>query len=393
MKIVFGIIVFCLGWISLTTAQTTVRITGQVQDEKGKPLPFASAFLSQTTLGDRTTEAGSFTIKGVPPGKYDLIVSYLGYEPLLMPVNVTGDLTGIVAVLKPKAGVLKEVVVRRNAERDRLMNLFKEIWVGRSGNAAQCTILNDEVIDLAYDRQKGLLTATSDDFILLENKALGYRVKFLLMNFEFHQYTGYSLYYGNPLFELMKPRNTRQQRSWEKKRIEAYNGSTMHFYRSLINKQLVEDGFSVQKMVRKERKRDFVAPEGIDSASGAKVKSDGTFSKYVNYLYPGQVPYDSLMVANKEKDNYSLIFGNYLFVTYKKEKEERKYLEYNHYSEKIKPGPQISYLRLLAPEVDVDRNGNVEAPMDVIVEQYWGWEKMAEMLPLDFKIINTNSKK
>jgi hypothetical protein len=48
-------------------------------------------------------------------------------------------------------------------------------------------------------------------------------------------------------------------------------------------------------------------------------------------------------------------------------------------------GPQVSILKLLAPEVRIDRNGNVEAPMDVICEQYWGWEKLAEMLPLDYK--------
>jgi hypothetical protein len=390
MKIVLAVIVFCIGWISPATAQT-YKVTGKVQDEKGKPLPFASAFLSQTTLGDRTTEAGDFTIKGVPPGKYDLIVSYLGYEPLLVPVTVTNDLAGVVAVLKPKAGVLKEVVVRRNAERDRLMNIFKSIWVGRSGNAEQCTILNDEVIDLVNDENKGILKATSDDFIVLENRALGYRVKFLLMHFEYQRYSGYSLYYGNPLFELMKPRNARQQRNWEKKRIEAYNGSSMHFYRSLVNKTLREDGFLVQKMVRVEKKRDFVAPTGIDTTKDIKIKSDGMFSKYVNYLYPGQVPYDSLITDNN--GTKSLIFGNYLFITYTKEKEERKYMQYYDYPQNAKPGPQISYLRLLAPAVNVDGNGNVESPTDLIVEQYWGWEKMAEMLPLDFKIINTNSKK
>ena len=111
----------------------------------------------------------------------------------------------------------------------------------------------------------------------------------------------------------------------------------------------------------------------------------------MNYLYPGQVPYDSLMTDSSGVK--SLIFGNYLYVTYAKEKEERKYMAYNHYPANAKPGPQISYLRLLAPKVNVDANGNVEAPMDVIVEQYWGWEKMAEMLPLDFRIVNTNSKK
>src|SRR5688500_4739718 len=107
-----------LGW-SPSVAQTVFKVSGKVQDESGKPLPFASAFLNQTTLGDRTTEAGTFTIRHIPPGKYELIVSYLGFEPVIMPVEVQADVKEITVVLKPKAGVLKEYVVRRDPDREK----------------------------------------------------------------------------------------------------------------------------------------------------------------------------------------------------------------------------------------------------------------------------------
>lgn len=376
MKHVYGL----LAWIFFCTtafAQSDFRITGKVFDEKGKPLPFASVFLNQTTIGDRTTEQGDFTIRQVPSGKYELIVSYLGYEPLLIPLTVDKNISGVIAALKPKAGQLKEVVIKRNAERDRWMRVFKETFLGKSNNAKQCTILNDEIIDLQYDMVKNKLSATSEDFIIIENKALGYRIRFLLVNFEMNFRSGYSIYYGNPLFELMTPRNKRQEKKWTEAREKAYYGSSMQFFKSLVNHRLREDGFEVRKLVRKERDKDFIPPTGNDSA---KVLKPVMFSKHVNYLYTTILPYDS--IYKKTADGYVLNFHDHLHVTYTKEKEGRDYLgEGNH----AKPGHQLSVMSILQPEVPLDMNGMLESPIDVLYEQYWGWEKMAEMLPLNYK--------
>lgn len=366
------------------TAQAQYKIAGTVQDENGKPLPFASAFLNQTTLGDRTTEKGEFNIRNIPAGKYELIVSYLGYEPYLVPVDVNADLAGITVVLKPKPGVLKEFVVKRNTEREKWLKVFSGLFVGESSLAKQCKLLNSEVIDLEYDDSRRLLTASSNDFVILENRALGYRVKFLLINFQYNMQTGYSLYYGNPLFEPMKARNARQQKRWEKNREAAYYGSTIHFYRSMAKMELAKDGFSVQKLVRKERQRGFVMPSGTDPGDSVKIQRPGMFSKYVNYLYTAELPYDSLY--HKNGNGYSLIFGDYLYVTYSKEKEDKLYVEKYRPGNRSKAGEQVSVMKLLAPAVDMDRNGNLLSPVDVVVEQYWGWEKMAEMLPLDYKL-------
>lgn len=370
-------------WLLVTyTATAQYRITGSVKDEKGKPLPFASAFLNQTTLGDRTAENGQFSISNVPPGKYELIVSYLGYEPQLLPVEVKADITGVTITLKPKADVLKEFVVRRNVERERWLKVFANLFVGESSFARQCKLLNSEVIDLQYDDSKRLLTASSDDFVVLENRALGYRVKFLLISFQYNMKSGYSLYYGNPLFEPMKAKNARQRKQWEKNREAAYLGSTMHFYRSMAGRQLAQDGFSVQKLVRKPRVKDFVPPSLPDSA-GVKVQPPRFFDREVSYLYTAQLPYDSLIKPSG--NGHSLIFRDYLYVVYTKEKEDRLYVEKHKPGQKTRPKEQVSVMHMLAPEVPLDENGNIGSPVDIVVEQYWGWEKMAEMLPLDYK--------
>lgn len=377
MKHVVGLFAWILICTSPVFAQSTFRITGKVQDEKGKPLPFASVFLNQTTIGDRTTEQGDFSIQQVPSGKYELIVSYLGYEPLLIPLTVDKDISGVTATLKPKAGQLKEVVVKRNAERDRWMKVFKETFLGKSNNAKQCTILNDEIIDLQYNMVSNRLSAASDDFIIIENKALGYRIRFLLINFDINFRTGYSIYYGNPLFEPMRPKNKRQEKKWLAAREKAWNGSSTQFFNSLVHHRLQEDGFEVRKLVRKERSKDFEPPAGNDSA---KVLKPGLFSRHVNYLYTAILPYDS--IYRKTGSGYVLNFHDYLHITYTKEKEGRDYLGENS---KAKPGHQLSVMSILEPEVPLDMNGILESPVNVLYEQYWGWEKMAEMLPLNYK--------
>lgn len=376
----------CLVWLLVTiAAQAQYKITGAVYDEKGRPMPFASAFLNQTTLGSRTTENGDFSISQVPAGKYELIVSYLGYEPQLLPVEVNADLAGIKVTLQPKPGVLKEFVVKRNAERERWLKVFYSMFIGESSLAKQCKLLNSEVIDLEYNGAKQLLTASSGDFVILENKALGYRVKFLLINFQYNMQNGYCLYYGNPLFEPMKTTSRRQQKKWEQRREAAYYGSTTHFYRSLIKKNLANDGFSVQKLVRKERTRDYVAPSPKEQDSaGIKIQRPGMFSRNVSYLYTAQLPYDSLY--RPVENGFSLIFRDYLYVVYSREKEDRLYVEKHKPGQKVRGKEQVSVISLLAPEVQMDVNGNVSSPVDIVLEQYWGWEKMAEMLPLDYKL-------
>jgi hypothetical protein len=57
-----------------------LKIKGKVIDSSnGKPIPDASVFLNNATIGTKSNTDGSFTLNGLNPGQYDLIVSVIGY--------------------------------------------------------------------------------------------------------------------------------------------------------------------------------------------------------------------------------------------------------------------------------------------------------------------------
>jgi len=74
-------IIFCLLLFiaTYTNAQVTVSIYGNVTDNVGEPIGGASVFLEGTVLGAQTDFDGNYEIRGVAPGSYNLIASYLGY--------------------------------------------------------------------------------------------------------------------------------------------------------------------------------------------------------------------------------------------------------------------------------------------------------------------------
>lgn len=54
-------------------------LSGRVTDEQGNPLPYANVFVQENYLGTATDLKGKFSLR-LPPGKYTLIVSYIGYK-------------------------------------------------------------------------------------------------------------------------------------------------------------------------------------------------------------------------------------------------------------------------------------------------------------------------
>ena len=70
---------FCLVLFFLNSrAQKLLR--GVVIDaEKNKPVQNASVFLNTTSIGTLTNEEGNFSLT-IPSGRYELIVSSIGYE-------------------------------------------------------------------------------------------------------------------------------------------------------------------------------------------------------------------------------------------------------------------------------------------------------------------------
>ena len=95
-------------------AGTTGKLTGKVTDSQtGDPLPGANILINGTNIGGAADPDGNFIILNIPPGTYDVRVSYLGYETVLVEgVKIIVDQTTNLPVqLSPKSIEVGEVVV------------------------------------------------------------------------------------------------------------------------------------------------------------------------------------------------------------------------------------------------------------------------------------------
>jgi len=61
------------------------------EKETGEPVIFTNVYLKGTTYGAATDVNGYFAITKIPPGTYTLIVTYLGFDTLQMPVTLNAN--------------------------------------------------------------------------------------------------------------------------------------------------------------------------------------------------------------------------------------------------------------------------------------------------------------
>ena len=120
---IISVFVFCFGQVTAQNYLQTIR--GKVIDKQSQAaLPGASVVVvdSVKLLGSATDEEGVFKIAGVPVGRRQLKISYLGYKETTIPVIVnTGKETIIDIELEESVVMGKEVVI--SGERDKSQTL------------------------------------------------------------------------------------------------------------------------------------------------------------------------------------------------------------------------------------------------------------------------------
>lgn len=107
--------------IKATASSETYTISGRITEEKTNiPLPGASVIINGTYLWSITNQSGEFAIAGVQEGKYNLQISFLGYVPATVPVEVRGNIKGISIKLKENTLALDDVVITAQAPKNEL---------------------------------------------------------------------------------------------------------------------------------------------------------------------------------------------------------------------------------------------------------------------------------
>jgi hypothetical protein len=371
---------FCLSCL-MAGAQTNV-LTGTIRDSaNGKPLAGVSVFLNGTSKGTVTRTDGSFAL-AIPPGRYELIVSAIGYANFVTEISSRNLPPHLTITLHNQADELAAITVEPYL-KDGWKKYGKTFWqyfIGTTKNADDCTIKNKDVLRFHFYIKSNQLTVTAVEPLLIENKALGYELEYRLERFVCDFSSHIVSYYGYPLFRDLPTEDDAQKKKWANNRQLAYMGSMMHFMRSLYSRKVIEEGFVVKYKVpvpniEKQRVKGIYTPNitKTDSIPMDTLHHYWEVLREPDYFMASATDPDGLMTIQMDQ-THVLFFNEDCTVIYGNPKRGIAYAE--------------SAIRLINQQpIAIDENGSYHPLAEVLSLQNWSiTQNTSNLLPWDYDI-------
>lgn len=325
------------------------------------PVADASVFVAHTTRGTTTDDAGRFRLDALPPGTARLVVSMVGYKAQVRTRWLqAGRADTLRVALAPDTLALDAVTVtapRDDAWRKHVAR-FREQFVGAMPEAARCSLTNPEA--LSFDtRWWGRLRAEARAPLVFVNRALGYRVRYVLTAFDTDG--GRTRWDGEPHFTPLAPTGAAEAARWHAARHAAYYGSLRHFLHALLADSLDAAGF---RLYRLPRARSTVAPTALSD----------------------RFPADRDRLLTPQGDSLvALDTRGQLEVVYTREAEDEGYPRWARRQRRARR-LQVSRLALNEHPVHIDPlAAEIVEPYGVTVSGYLAYERLAHLLPRAFR--------
>jgi hypothetical protein len=341
------------------TAQTLrAIISGRVTDAATREaLPNVNVFLAGTSLGAATDREGRFVITNVPLAAHELVVSMVGYKRQAIPLRIFESRVHTVDVrLQPMAIETPpvEVVAKDPTEWREQLERFTREFFGETRNAERCRIVNPEVLN--FQVKGNVFQVAAPVSILVENRALGYRIEFFLEEFQIEDYT--LQYRAKTRFEELTPQDEEERLRWEEQRKKAYYGSPTHFLKALAQGRTKEEGFevslvpSVRPLTRDDRSRVAVNPQSFVQGTEFELQKRLSFPNYLEIIYTRELA----------EPNFQRMFNT--------------------------PTPlaerQISWIGMNRLTALFTTEGHLLDTYALKVFGYWAFERIADLLPMDY---------
>jgi hypothetical protein len=355
-------------------------VSGYVREKEGGKdfIPNVSVYLDGTTIGGVTNEDGYFQLSGVPFGTYRIIFSHVAYQNVVYEFSKsTSKELFVNADLEVAINVLDDVEVASDRDskklkknRPKYLVSFKEQFIGTSQNSLQCVIVNPDVLSFDYNRTYKALYAHSTSPLVIQNDALGYRLYCEID--DFFSTKDFVRYLGRVRFEELTTDDVRQAKIWTKNRRQAYGGSIRHFFKSVIEGNHRKQGFAVSILTSTEDLRGIGKNEdqlaGILEPTDIPLRWELKLDRILHVAYYKELE-SSAYLADMERDFRNDIFLNTNQLVFLKRP----------------PQNQRSVVELIEGPVYVDVNGHVINPEGLSISGYWSWEKMADLVPLNYE--------
>ncbi|KAB1229855.1 carboxypeptidase-like regulatory domain-containing protein [Chryseobacterium viscerum] len=382
------ILLFFLLASSVFSAQ---MVKGTVVDDTGHRIDNVNIYLDGTKTGTISKEDGSFTLN-LSTQKYgNLVFQKEDYETFT--IGLPDVINKTLKVVLTKTNAIEEIrLVPYTPEAyQNYINYFLDTFIGN--NREDVKIKNQRSLKFSYDKKNKLLKVKAPNTLIIENKNLGYEISYNLISFSADFNSKMVNYTGTSFFKESK--NTDKVKL---NRMNAYEGSLLHFFRSIYDHKIVEAGFIVNQVVRIPNpkypseeelntlknylelvnKPDFnTIPENIREIASRK----NAQSQYMLAIVKTKIP--DLDYVKRSDGQVFLEFKDILQVNYLKYYYELKGKEF---VKRANRNILSSFLHSDGESFEVSKEGNITTPDQLINEGDFSKNKIENMLPLDYQL-------
>lgn len=365
-------------------------IKGTVVNDAGMKIGNVNIYIDGTKTGTVSHEDGSFSLN--IPGKNlgNIIFRKENYETFATPVSEVINKTLKVVLLK--SNDIEEVTIVPYTEEayKNYINYFLDQFVGYDKQNVK--IKNQRSLKFSFDKKNKILKVKAPKTLIIENKNLGYEIEYNLVNFSSDFNTKIVNCSGTSLFKETKNNNKTRLN-----RMNAYDGSLLHFFRSVYNNTVASDQFVVNHVIKVPNPKypseeelntlkDYMAmvkntvmnfPDNIRNIAARKRNE----SEYSLAIVKTLIPDSDYVKRNNGEVLFS--FKDILQVNYKKYDYELKGKEF--IKSKI-PVVKTSFLHPEGETFEVSKDGNITNPDLLITEGEFTKNKIENMLPLDYQL-------
>ncbi len=352
------------------TAYSQTDILGRVVDESdNSPLPNASVYFNNTTIGTYTNEQGEFYFETIRLLNTELVIYCPGYEIMLYKPNaqqVEGKRLVFKLRSKETVHIIRPTVSAAVRNNFYFTSFFQNV-VGITEEADKCKIMNDSVIYFGGGETKNSIRAYADSPLVIINNMLGYKIIFNLEDFWYDYETGQNNFLGYARYEELGA-----DKRILKNRRNCYYGSTLHFYRSLVAHQLYNEGFGIFLV-----KADSTKTKGLKIGGAFIPVHDNTELEPIS---------DRNIMYIDSANNFFIKVAGQLLVQYNQNTATKKsFFQKDIFMSGFLPKGVESYVEFKEPLTGINYAGVLNDYNSVTYTGYWIYERLANTLPVNYK--------
>ncbi|MFY7813934.1 MAG: hypothetical protein ACOVRK_01970, partial [Chryseobacterium taeanense] len=335
-------------------------------NDAGMKIGNVNIYIDGTKTGTVSNEDGSFMLNISGNNLGNIIFRKENYETFATPVSEVINKTLKVVLLK--SNDIEEVTIVPYTEEayKNYINYFLDQFIGYDKQNVK--IKNQRSLKFSFDKKNKILKVKAPKTLIIENKNLGYEIEYNLVNFSSDFNTKIVNCSGTSLFKETKNNNKTRLN-----RMNAYDGSLLHFFRSVYNNTVAADQFVVNHVIKVPNPKypseeelntlkDYMAmvkntmtnfPDNIRDIAARKRNE----SEYSLAIVKTLIPDSDYVKRNNGEVLFS--FKDILQVNYKKYDYELKGKDF--VKGKI-PVVKTSFLHPEGETFEVSKDGNITTP-------------------------------